>query len=69
MWIPFKSSSYGRKESKLLSWVERYQGQTQGPEWKWEVVEGGGRRGTEEPSRACIQDRNTDEPLGGMCGV
>lgn len=50
MWIPFKSSSCGREESKLLSWVERYQGvspgQTQRLEWKWEAVERGGRRGT-----------------------
>lgn len=61
MWIPFKSSSCGREESKLLSWVERYQGvspwQTQRLEWKWERWSGVGLE-------AHIQEGNTHEPRG-----
>lgn len=38
------------------------EGRTQRLEWKCEAAEGGGRRGTGEPSRAHVREGKTDGP-------
>lgn len=83
MWIPFKSSSCGRKESKVtlpgescgesgtvrreLKW--RRERELRGVDAEAQGTEAQGDRVSGEQSSMHLKTGNTDEQLGGRCDI